>query len=320
MVLPDFFIVGAPKAGTTALHTALMCHPSLYFVRDKEPKYYLCDDRRPPRAQHRGPGDAHSRLEWVWRRSRYEAMFAESPAGALRGESTPFYLYDQRAQERIQRDAPGAKLIAVLRDPIERAYSNWMHLWSDGLEPISDFVRAWSAEPERIAAGWAPFWHYRRLGLYGEQLRHLYRLFPAEQVHVLRYRDLVDDPVATLDGVCHFLGVRAGLLAAPPSENSRPFVADTRRTEVLASLVRSGAALGAWAPPRLWRAASRPLIRALHRGGTTRPVLAPAVRLRLAEELVEDVRLLEQVTGVRYGDWLTGACRERYRQPGAMPR
>ena len=52
----------------------------------------------------------------------------------------------------------------VVRDPIDRAYSNWMHLWVDGLEPIGDFVAAWHAEDERVAAGWAPFWHYRRLG------------------------------------------------------------------------------------------------------------------------------------------------------------
>ena len=62
----------------------------------------------------------------------------------------------------------------VIRDPIDRAYSNWMHLWVDGLEPIGDFVAAWRAEDERVAAGWAPFWHYRRLGRYGEQLADLF--------------------------------------------------------------------------------------------------------------------------------------------------
>ena len=65
---------------------------------------------------------------------------------------------------------PEAKLVAVLRDPVDRAYSNWMHLWSDGLEPIADFATACAAEDDRIAAGWGHFWHYRRVGLYGEQL------------------------------------------------------------------------------------------------------------------------------------------------------
>ena len=61
----------------------------------------------------------------------------------------------------------------MVRDPVDRAYSNWMHLWSDGLEPEADFVTAFGREDERVRAGWAPFWRYRELGRYGEQLAHL---------------------------------------------------------------------------------------------------------------------------------------------------
>src|SRR4051794_23076721 len=108
MPLPDFLVIGAPKAGTTALHAALTRHPGLYLSPVKEPKFFLCDGERPRRAEHRGPGDAHSRREWVWHRDRYEALFAEAPAGALRGESTPFYLWDRAAHERIARTVPEA--------------------------------------------------------------------------------------------------------------------------------------------------------------------------------------------------------------------
>ena len=83
--LPQFVIAGAPKAGTTALHAALATHPGLYLSPVKEPKFYLTDGRPPPRSGQRGPGDAHSAQEWVWRRSRYEALFAGSPAGTVRG-------------------------------------------------------------------------------------------------------------------------------------------------------------------------------------------------------------------------------------------
>ena len=92
MGLPDVIVVGAPKAGSTALHAALATHPQLHLSKVKEPKFFLCDERPPPR-QH-GPGDAHSRQEWVWRRDRYEALFDDAPAGTLRGESTPLYLQD----------------------------------------------------------------------------------------------------------------------------------------------------------------------------------------------------------------------------------
>ncbi|HEX4062676.1 MAG TPA: sulfotransferase [Streptosporangiaceae bacterium] len=69
----------------------------------------------------------------------------------MRGESTPLYLHDPAAHRRIHALMPQAKLIAVLRDPVERAHSNWTHLWSAGLEPIGDFVRACEEEPRRCA-------------------------------------------------------------------------------------------------------------------------------------------------------------------------
>ena len=132
----------------------------------------MCADAPPP--AYAGPGDAHSQQEWIWRREDYAALFADAPPDALRLESTPFYLYLASARRRIAEELPEAQLLVVVRDPIDRAYSNWMHLWVDGLEPIDDFVAAWHAEDERVAAGWAPFWHYRRLGRYGEQLADLF--------------------------------------------------------------------------------------------------------------------------------------------------
>ena len=143
------------------------------------------------------PATSRPWREQVWRREDDEALFEPAPAGQLRAESTPFYLYDAAAQRRIRDQIPDAKMIAMLRDPVERTHSNWAHLWSAGLDPIGDFVRACADEDRRVAAGWAQFWHYTRLGRYGEQLEHLYQVFPKEQVLVLRYRDLVDARLAS---------------------------------------------------------------------------------------------------------------------------
>jgi hypothetical protein len=139
VALPDFLVVGAPKAGSTAVHQALVEHPRLFLSDPKEPKYFLTPDERPRRANHRGPGDAHSAQEWVWQRDRYERLFDNAPERTLRGESTPFYLWDMAAHRRIFDAVPHAKLIAIIRDPVDRAYSNWTHLRSDGLEPEADF-------------------------------------------------------------------------------------------------------------------------------------------------------------------------------------
>ena len=105
MALPDFFVIGAPKAGTTALHVALAQHPQTFMSHVKKPQFFMCDGPAPTQG---GPGDAKSFRERVWRREEYETLFADAPAGALRGESTPFYLYDTDAQRRLHAAVPDA--------------------------------------------------------------------------------------------------------------------------------------------------------------------------------------------------------------------
>lgn len=317
MALPDFLIIGAPKAGSTALHAALTQHPQLFLSNPKEPKFFLCDEAPPDAAGQRGPGDAHSAREWIWDPARYEALFDHAPPGALRGESTPFYLWDRAAHRRIKRAIPEVKMIAVLRDPVDRAYSNWTHLWCDGLEPERDFRRACDLEAIRVAAGYAPFWRYLELGLYGQQLEHLYTLFPREQVFVLRYRRLIDEPVEVLDEIAAFLGVDAGVIGTVPESNVSNWVPDTGGNRVLRQAVRTGAVAGSWLPPEVWRQAQRPLLAALHRGGRRRPPLAVEDRRALLPLFAQDAALLETLTGVSYADWQSesgrGAFEERQR-------
>ena len=300
--LPDFLLIGAPKAGTSALHAALARHPDLYLSPVKEPKYYMCGDSPPP--AYRGPGDAHSNQEWVWQRARYRQLFAGAEDGVLCGESTPFYLYNRDARRRIAADLPHAKLVAVLRDPVDRAYSNWMHLWADGLEPCEDVVEACRREQRRIDDGWAPFWHYQALGMYGRQLADLFDHVPREQVLLLRYRDLIKAPQTALHEVCRFLGVPDAPAPELPVDNARPFVRPGVRTRTLGPLVRAGARAGAFLPPQVWRKVSKPLVGRLHgRGAASRPRLSPEQRAVLREPFLPDIDLLERVTGESYADW-----------------
>ncbi len=301
MALPDFFVAGAPKAGTTALHVALARHPALYLSAVKEPKFFLTDG--PPPTQG-GPGDVRTYREHIWRRADYEALFDGAPAGALRGESTPFYLYRHDAQIRIRNLIPAAKLIVVLRDPIERAHSNWTHLWSAGLDPIDDFVRACGAEERRIAAGWADFWHYIRLGMYGSQLEHLYAVFAREQVLVIRYRTMITDAASMLDRVCDFLGVRQGLLTEVPRENVTAHPPLTARHRSLARLLRAGSALATVMPGQLGAAITDRLEHSLQAGATARQPLTWEQRRALIPRFESDIRLLESLTGEDFSDWL----------------
>lgn len=301
MTLPDFFVAGAPKAGTTALHAALARHPGLHLSAVKEPKFFLTDG--PPPTQG-GPGDAKTYGEHVWRRADYEALFAAAPRGSLRGESTPFYLYSRAAQQRIRALVPQAKMIIVLRDPVERAHSNWTHLWSAGLDPIDDFVRACDAEDRRVAAGWADFWHYKRLGLYGEQMQHLYSMFPAEQVLMFRYRDLVEDAALTLDRICAFLGIAQGLITELPRENVTAHPDQTRRHQYLSRLVRAASAVTTRLPGHSAKAVVDRLEGSLQQGASARRPLTWAQRQALIPYFEADIRLLGDLTGQDFSNWL----------------
>jgi hypothetical protein len=308
---PDFFVIGTPKGGTTALHAALEAHPQLRLSRVKEPKFFLCDGT-PPRSRQRGPGDAHSAREWVWRESDYLRLFEDAPSGTRTGESTPFYLYDLAAQRRIAAAVPQARLIAVIRDPVDRAYSNWAHLRSDGLEPEADFLRALELEDARVLRGYAPFWHYSRLGRYGEQLQHLYTLFPREQVLVLRYRQLVEEPDQTLATVWNFLGVPRHPAARSRPDNVHPYVSPGLRTTLLGATIRAGAALGSFAPPQVWRRVEAPLRAMLHQGGGVRPALTVEQRRAALAPLLADIALLEEVLGRSFDDWRADAGRGEF--------
>jgi hypothetical protein len=313
---PDFLVIGAPKAGTTALHAALAQHPDVFVSNPKEPKYWLCDGAPPPAWC--GPGDRHSQQEWIWRADQYFPLFEPAADHQVRGESTPFYLWSRGAHRRIAEDLPHVRLVAVVRDPVDRAYSNWMHLWSDGLEPESDFVTAFGREAERVSAGWAPFWRYRELGRYGEQLEHLHRYVDPARILVIRYRDLVDEPRETVDRVSRFLGIREGLVDSIPRDNSRSFVAPGWRPRLLGPVVRGGARLGQFAPPQVWRRVHPVTIGLLTDGGEQhRPRLDATRRQRLLESYAEDISLLGDLTGQDFDDWLSPESRGSYAQRSA---
>jgi hypothetical protein len=301
MALPDFLIAGVPKAGTTALHAALSRHPGLYLSPIKEPKFFLTDGPPPTRG---GPGDALTYREHVWERDRYEALFDAAPPGAPRGEATPLYLYDPDAMRRIHRLIPDVKLIVVIRDPVERAHSNWTHLWSAGLEPVGDFVLACAEEERRIAAGWASFWHYAGLGRYGAQLDHAFSLFAREQVLVLRYRRLIDDPAGTLSTICGFLGVDTGVLSEIPRENVTAHPEQTLAHRAVSLGMRASAAVGRRLPGSAATTATHRLERFLQRGRRERQPLSWEQRQAILPKFTADIKLLETVLGEDFSDWV----------------
>ena len=155
----------------------------------------------------------------------------------------------------------------------------------------------------------------RVLGRYGEQLQHLHAYVDPERILVVRYRDLIDEPASTVDRVARFLGIREGLVASIPRDNSRGFVAPGLRASLFGPVVRAGARLGQFAPPEVWRGI-HPLSIALLGDSRRahRPRLDTMQRQRLLQSYVDDIALLGELTGQDFSDWLSPADRGSFAQ------
>ena len=302
--LPNFFLIGVPKAGTTSLHGALGRHPDIGMSAVKEPKYFLTDQRP---VKYTGPGDDYC-APVICDPDEYAALFAPLSDRPIRGESTPFYLWDPVALERIRTRVPDAKLVVVLRRPDERAYSNWSHMCAIGREPLLDFVAAWREEDRRLQAGWEPFWAYRSLGCYGSQLQRLLEIFPREQLHVVRYDDYSRDPGAAIDGICGFLGVGPFPADEPASvqrDNVHEFAPPSRRHRAMYAVLRSRHVVRPFLPATLQRAGRRVIEGQLKRNpGGSRPTVPVDALEEVRDYYRHDIELTAKLLALELDDWL----------------
>lgn len=204
MPMPDFIMIGAPKAGTSSIFNYLGQHPNIYTPALKEPGFFLFDGEVP---DYRGPGDGNFYSRAVPDEQNYASMF-EDARGRIAGEATTLYLEDEAAARRIAEKLPHAKLIAVLRNPIDRAFSHYWMLRYQNRETES-FARALDLAETRLRANWASQWHYVRYGFYAAQLERYFAHFPREQIHVTLYDDFERAPEDFMRAMFDFLGVDA---------------------------------------------------------------------------------------------------------------
>lgn len=208
--LPGFVMVGAQRAGTTSLYRALMSHPQVHSANYHKGVNYF---------------DVNYHRDFSWYRGHFPttaSLRARSRGVAgepVTFEASGYYLWHPCAPERLARHLPEVRVLAMLRDPVERAYSAWKHEKARGFETES-FERALELEDERLEGqvermladpGYQSFSHrhhaYRRRGQYAEQLARLQQHLPAEQVHVVDSEAFFEQPEATFAGVLEFLGL-----------------------------------------------------------------------------------------------------------------
>jgi len=215
--LPTFLVIGAAKSGSTSLHDYLGQHPDIFMSRTKEPNFFSFagatpEFRYPFECQGQG-GAMRSRLRNATLGNRissldqYQRLFAGVTGQRAIGESSVNYLYSNDAPLLIRKHLPDVRLVAILRNPADRAYSRFLHARRDGLEPLADFAEALAAEDGRIAEGYAPVWHYRQRGYYHKQLTRYFELFERKRIHVMLYDDFCLDPRKQIQGLFTFLEV-----------------------------------------------------------------------------------------------------------------
>lgn len=248
-VVPTFLVVGAARSGTTAIAEALRAHPDVFVTRPKEPHYWALHGRPLDFA---GPGDDVSvNARSVTDLDSYLRLYADAPAGAvaLGDASVSSLYYHRRAIPEICRVNPAAKIVVILREPVERAYSAFSYLRTRGNEPETDFLAALDDEDRRVAAHWHHLWHYRRMSLYAESLRAYLDAFGPQRVHVAFYDDLQRDYAGTLGAITSFLGVnapvhesddvrRVNVSGTPRSRSAQRAVRSLTRSRYLKPVVR----------------------------------------------------------------------------------
>jgi hypothetical protein len=299
--LPNFLIIGAAKSGTTSLWRYLQQHPQIYFAPIKEPRFFSYEGEA---VEYTGPGDDKWGREIVSSWEAYRALFDPSAKQVAVGEASNVYLYfASKTAPRIAARLPGVKLIAILRNPVDRAYSSFMMLRGEGREPIADFRRALREEAGRLDRGWSPAWAYTRRGFYAESIAAYRKLFPGSQMRFFLYDDLARQPQKLFDSIFQFLDVDP----FGPETGQRYNVSVSPKSRRLAYVLHNRTPLSRTLRRLLPQRLRLEINQRLREWNIRRPPPLPKpIRNELAPLFKEDILRTADLIGRDLTHWLTG--------------
>ena len=199
--MPNFLIVGAAKAGTTSLYEYLRQHPEIFMPLWKELSFFI--------------GDPFGPLHKVKRPQYYDKVFAQAKNQTAVGEASTSYLYDEAAPGIIKEKLGSIKILIILRDPVAMSYSLYNHQVRREGETIESFEAALDAEARRKndpdfkknCSGWHANYYYYQRGLYFQQVKRYIDTFGKDNVKIILFDELADDPVREVQQIFRFLGV-----------------------------------------------------------------------------------------------------------------
>jgi hypothetical protein len=299
MPLPNFFIIGAGRSGTTSLYHYLKQHPDVYMSPKKEPNYYFLEGVSD---KLRGNGTSGWLKTCTATRDAYLAQFAGVTTEKAVGEASVGYLSNEGAPAAIHRDVPDARLFVILRHPVERAYASYMGMRLSGREPATTFREALDREASRMAENWS-FGGYRRDGLYCRQLNRYYSLFDREQMRIFLFEDFKSDPAAVVQDILATLEVDTS------------FVPDTSVRHNPTGSIRNPLARFVWRHSLPVRTGLRNYLPAALRdwafpfftkSGLVKPPMPEEIRHELLEFYRPDIEKLQDLIDRDLSYWLVG--------------
>lgn len=293
---PNFFLIGAPKCGTTALSYYLNQHPDLLFSQPKEPNFFDDEWNYPART-------------YSW--EAYSLCFVHGTGREVTaGEGSTNYLFSRQAVPNILRWMPEARFIVLLRDPVETSYAMYWEQLYNGLETIEDFETAWRAQPARSEGRWIPssakdaqdLLQYGARCSYSEQLERLFNHVARERVLILLYDDIKKDADAVYQQALEFLGLRSFHL--PTYERINP--SKQPRWPALQPILRRGLQLAGKAKRAMGWKKALGLATRITTKHEKRPPLDPTFRAELAAYFREDVARTGELIGRDLSGWAKG--------------
>ncbi len=207
---PTFLIIGAGKAGTTSLYRYLSEHPDVFMSPKKEPNFFAFEGET---LDYKGPGDSTAKNLSVTTKDEYLRLFADAGNARAIGEASPVYLYSEKAPERIHHYVPDIRLVAVLRQPVDRAYSAFMMMVRSGRESCHDFREVVEDQKRRQMENWGSATLMEE-GFYFKLLSRYFERFDRSQIKVFLFEDIVSNVAELYAGLTEFIGVSSEF--APP--------------------------------------------------------------------------------------------------------
>jgi len=204
---PTFIIIGAGKSGTTSLYRHLAEHPEVFMSPKKEPNFFAFEGKQ---LDFRGPRDDAAKNRSITTKDEYLELFSGVRKEKAIGEASPVYIYSEMAAERIHHYLPDAKLVAILRQPVDRAYSAFMMMVRTGRESCGDFKEVLQDQARRQNENWGSATLLEE-GYYFKLVSRYYKLFDKSQIKIFLFEDIVNDISNVYSSLCEFIEVNPQL-------------------------------------------------------------------------------------------------------------